>query len=192
MPWRRAGRSKWRVITDLRCPLGSILSANPSKRSTVGETDPITDVSHGAYSCSARTSIHARANEGCIHVHNCALCLHDCKAEGERKAAVRIHFRAFQVSSSPCWAERRRTERQVGHAKGFRVTVNSPFPCIHLVRSCTKARFEKPGKMQSVPLPLHFLCPPIPKHKHIVMNFSNPGWSEQRNEREMFMQYDNT
>lgn len=50
MPWRIAGCGKWRVITDLRCSLGSTLSAAPSWRSTMGETDPITDVTYRAYS----------------------------------------------------------------------------------------------------------------------------------------------
>lgn len=95
MPWRRAGCGKWRVITDLRCPLGSMLSATPSRTPTMGDTDSITDVSHRADSCSARTWIHTNANELSIHVQNCDLSLHDCKTEGAKKAAFWIHFRAF-------------------------------------------------------------------------------------------------
>lgn len=48
-----------------------------------------------------------------------------------------------------CWAQ-----RQVGRVKGFSASLNSPFPCIRLLRTRRKARFEKPGRMQSVPL--HF------------------------------------
>lgn len=72
----------------------------------------------------------------------------------------------------------RSTERQVGHVAGICVRVHSPFSCIRLVRTCTEASFEKPGKMQSVPL--HFQVT-----VHTVKNFSKLGWSEHRKESEL-------
>lgn len=81
---KESGCGKWRVITDLRCPLGSILSAPPSRMSTMGETDSITDVSHrGLQLQCIDMTIHT--NEHCIHVQNCEMCPENCEAGGEKK-----------------------------------------------------------------------------------------------------------
>lgn len=66
----------------------------------MGEIDPLTDVSHGAYGCSAQTYIHTQMKAAFM----CKIVIYVVMMQGlrEKKAALRIHFKAFQVSSSSC------------------------------------------------------------------------------------------
>lgn len=159
MPWRSAGCSKWRIITDLRCPLGSMLSAILSKRPTTGETDPITDVSHRACSCSARTWIHTHANELYSSEKLWFMSSWLQGRKGGRKQHGRYISELFKFLPPPAeWREERRKEAS-GSCKSR--LCECKFTCIHLVRTCTKSRFEKPGEMQS--MSLHFLWRSIPQ-----------------------------
>lgn len=65
----------------------------------------------------------------------------------------------------PLPAEYRETS---GSCSGHLCESTFSFSCIRLVRTCTEASFEKPGKMQSVPL--HFQVT-----VHTVKNFSKLG-----------------
>lgn len=103
-------------------------------------------------------------NERCIHVQNCEICLDNDEAGGEKKE---LNFwsisELFQFLPLP--AEYRETS---GSCSGHLCESTFSFSCIRLVRTCTEASFEKPGKMQSVPL--HFQVT-----VHTVKNFSKPG-----------------
>lgn len=160
MPWRSAGCSKLRIITDLRCPPGNMLSATLSRRTTTRGTDPITDESHRVYSCITQTWIHTHANE----LYSCAkLWFMSSWLQGWRSMRGKQHggyiSELFEFLPSPAEC---REERQVGHTKDCYANVNSPFPCIHLVKTCTQSRFQKPDKMQWVGLHLLWRSTPHP------------------------------
>lgn len=100
------------------------------------EIDLITDVSHGTYIAVHR---HEFTPPQTNTVFMCKIVIYVFMIARlrDKKATLRIHFKAFQVSSSSCGVERRSTERQVGHANGFCVSVNPPFPLHSLA--------QKPG-----------------------------------------------
>lgn len=178
MPWRRAGCSKWRIITDLRCPLGSTLSATPSWRSTVRETDPITDVSYRVYRLwHEYTSMQMMC---CVHVQNFDVCLHDCKIEvGKGNIVDRVELFRFL----PLPAEWRSKDRVM--RKSFCSSVNSPF---FSTDSFSKDSHKEPvwkdyKKWQSVPFT--FLLEKYPRCLEntctlLWISFSRMKWAGRR------------
>lgn len=131
-PWRRAGCGKWRVIIDLRYPPRSILSAAPSMRPTMGETDPITVVSFSARRRCAQAWIHMDT----IHVRNFDSRAHDCEAERGGESGLQMHFKAFRVFFPLrfCGGEKYRS----GSRRRLPWEYKFTFCCIRLMRTGRK------------------------------------------------------
>lgn len=126
----------------------------------MGETDPITDVSHRAYSCSAH-------EYAAMQMHAVFMCNTVISVSCQSSAS----FFLFMMSGEKKSREAR------GSCNGLLCECTFTFPpAFILLRTCLKARFEKPGEVQSVPLHFFFETTKIsPKHIHIVMNSRKPA-----------------